>query len=66
MSKKLKTILFWSIVFPLLTTALRLIIDFLLGREIAWISYTGVYLGATVVGLAIAVSQGYVTRSTKN
>lgn len=66
MSKGLKMMLFWSLGFPVIVTALRIITDFLLGKEVELSSYLPVFLGIAAAGFIfvgpfhyyIAKSQG--------
>lgn len=54
MSKNLKIMLFWSLLFPLIITVIRILIDYLLGREIMWFSYTADSLGIVAGGAIFA------------
>ncbi|UJL45178.1 hypothetical protein KFZ58_12230 [Virgibacillus sp. NKC19-16] len=51
MSKGLKIMLFWSLVFPFTVTIFRIIIDYFLGREIELLPYSAVFLGIVAGGL---------------
>jgi hypothetical protein len=52
--KGLKIMLFWSLVFPTIATIIRIIIDFILEKEIELFSYTAVFLGIGLAGLIFA------------
>ncbi|MFC4023026.1 hypothetical protein ACFOUV_04250 [Oceanobacillus longus] len=54
MPKVLKIMLFWSLVFPTIITFLRVIIDFILGKEIELFPYTAFFLGVGAAGLIFA------------
>jgi len=51
MSKGLKTILFGSLGFPMIVTILRIMIDYLLERNIDLFSYSAIFLGTATAGL---------------
>lgn len=54
MSKLLKIMLFWTLVFPTIITILRIIIDLILVRDIELLSYSAVFLGMAAAGLFFA------------
>lgn len=54
MRKGIKIILFWSLVFPIIITILRIFTDIITGKEIELFSYTAVFLGIATAGLIFA------------
>ncbi|MEN2766095.1 hypothetical protein [Ornithinibacillus xuwenensis] len=65
MSKGLKVMLFWSLIFPVIVTVLRIIIDFFLGRDIELLSYTAVFLGFVVGGIIFVGPLNYLIHKSK-
>ncbi|MDQ0159958.1 hypothetical protein J2S77_001945 [Alkalibacillus salilacus] len=64
MPRGLKIILFSSLILPTIITILRIITDYILGREIELFSYTAVFLGKATAGLVIVAPLLYfVSRS---
>ncbi|WP_042221641.1 hypothetical protein [Oceanobacillus manasiensis] len=51
MPKLLKIMLFWTLAFPTIITILRIITDYLLGKDIELLSYSAVFLGIAAAGL---------------
>ncbi|WP_405097074.1 hypothetical protein [Oceanobacillus sp. FSL H7-0719] len=65
MSKGLKLMLFWVLVFPAAVTITRIIIDFFIGNHIELISYSAVFLGSAAAGLIIAGPLHYPVLKSK-
>lgn len=59
MSKGLKTMLFWSLGFPVIITIFRIITDYFLGRDIEMFTYSTVFLGIAAGGLIFAGPLNY-------
>ncbi|GAA0493877.1 hypothetical protein GCM10008986_20460 [Salinibacillus aidingensis] len=65
MPKGLKIMLFWSLVFPTIITILRIITDYVLGKEIELFSYTAVFLGIGAGGLIFVGPLMYFVSKSK-
>lgn len=51
MSKGIFIMLFWALIFPTVITLVRILIDYLLEKEIELLSYTAVFFGIGAAGL---------------
>lgn len=65
MSKGLKIMLFWSLVFPVIITILRILTDYILGRDIEMFSYLAVFLGIAAGGLVFGGPLNYLIAKSK-
>jgi len=67
MSKGLKIMLFWSLGFPIIITFLRIITDYVLGRDIIFTSHLAIFIGTAVGGLIFAGPLNYyIAKSREN
>lgn len=66
MPKGVKIMLFWSLGFPVIVTILRIIIDYILGRNIELVSYSAVFLGIVAGGLIFAGPLNYLVSKSKD
>ncbi|KHE67382.1 hypothetical protein [Halobacillus sp. BBL2006] len=51
MGNLIKSILYWGLIFPVGFVIIRILIDYMFGREVTLISYIPVYLGSLIAGL---------------
>ena len=65
MLKILKLMFFWTLVVPTIITILRIIIDYILGKDIVLLSYSAVFLGIAAAGLVFAVPLNYLISKSK-
>lgn len=67
MSKVLKIMVFWTVGIPVIVTLLRIIVDFLIGRDIELFSYSAVFLGIAAGGLIFTGPLHYfISKSQEN
>lgn len=65
MSKGLKIMLFWSLIFPVIITIFRIITDYFLSREIELLAYSAVFLGIAAGGLLFIGPLNYFISTSK-
>ncbi|GLO68126.1 MULTISPECIES: hypothetical protein [Oceanobacillus] len=65
MSKGVKIMMFAALVLPAFITIFRIILDYFLGREMEWMSYSTVFFGSAVGGLFFAGPLMYTIFKTK-
>lgn len=57
--------LFWTLAFPSLITILRIITDYILGKDIELLSYSATFLGIAAAGLIFARPLNYFILKSK-
>ncbi|MUK90624.1 hypothetical protein GMD78_19895 [Ornithinibacillus sp. L9] len=65
MPKGLKIMLFWTLVFPIIITILRISTDYILSKDIELVSYSAVFLGTAAGGLVFAGPLNYLISKSK-
>ncbi|SET18935.1 hypothetical protein SAMN05421676_103174 [Salinibacillus kushneri] len=67
MPRLLRIMLFWTLVIPIIITILRIITDYILGKDIELLSYLPVFLGISAAGLIFAGPLNYfISKSKEN
>ncbi len=57
--------LFWTLAIPTIITILRIITDYILGKDIELLSYSAVFLGIAAAGLIFAGPLNYLISKPK-
>ncbi|WP_163970419.1 hypothetical protein [Oceanobacillus halotolerans] len=65
MPKGLKIMLFWTLVFPTIITILRILTDYIIGKDIELVSYSAVFLGIAAGGLIFAGPINYLLAKSR-
>lgn len=65
MPKVFKIMLFWTLAAPAIVTFLRIIIDYLLGKNIELLSYSTVFIGLALAGLIFSGPLYYLVSKSK-